>query len=242
MSCEFAHDDGAYVLGALSPAERLAFKRHLSDCAECTRSVAALAGLPGLLGRVDAAVLEEQETLEEPPPTLLPALLDEVRRTRRRRTWLTAGLAAAAAAVLVVVPVGLWQLTGDSSPTPPSAGASVSSDPSDATEEPVPQQEMQPLGEVPVRATVSLEEVTWGTRVGLTCTYDPESVSYELPPEADYLLFVRTRSGNTEQVGSWRSVGGKEMTIMAATARTPAELASVEVRTTDGRVVLRLKT
>ena len=101
---------------------------------------------------------------------------------------------------------------------------------------------MEPIGEVPVRATVSLEEVTWGTRVGLTCTYDPESVSYELPPEADYLLFVRTRSGGTEQVGSWRSVGGKEMTIMAATARTPAELASVEVRTTDGRVVLRLKT
>ena len=102
--------------------------------------------------------------------------------------------------------------------------------------------EKRPVGEVPVRATVSLEEVTWGTRVGLTCTYDPESVSYELPSEADYLLFVRTRSGGTEQVGSWRSVGGKEMTIMAATARTPAELASVEVRTTDGRVVLRLKT
>jgi hypothetical protein len=246
MSCEFAHDDGAYVLGALSPAERLAFKHHLADCAECTRSVAALAGLPGLLGRVDAAVLEEQDTLEEPPPTLLPALMEEVRRTRRRRTLLTAGLAAAAAAVLVVVPIGLWQLTGDSSPTtPPSAGASASSDPSDpsnVTEEPVPQQEMEPIGEVPVRATVSLEEVTWGTRVGLTCTYDPESVSYEPPPEADYLLFVRTRSGGTEQVGSWRSVGGKEMTIMAATARTPAELASVEVRTTDGRVVLRLKT
>ncbi len=242
MSCEFAHDDGAYVLGALSPAERLAFKQHLADCAECTRSVAALAGLPGLLGRVDAAVLEEQETLEEPPPTLLPALLDEVRRTRRRRTWLTAGLAAAAAAVLVVVPVGLWQLAGDASPTSPSAGASASSDPSEATQEPVPQQEMQPIGEVPVRATVSLEEVTWGTRVGLTCTYDPDAVSYELPPEADYLLFDRTRSGSTEQVGSWRSVGGKEMTIRAATARTPAALASVEVRTTDGRVVLRLMT
>jgi hypothetical protein len=243
MSCGFAHDDGAYVLGALSPAERLAFKQHLADCAECTRSVAALAGLPGLLGRVDAAVLEEQETPEEPPPTLLPALMEEVRRTRRHRTLLTAGLAAAAAAVLVVVPIGLWQLDGDSSPTTPSsAGAPPSSDPSDATDEPVPQQEMRPIGEVPVRATVSLEEVTWGTRVGLTCTYDPDSVSYELPPEADYLIFVRTRSGGTEQVGSWRSVGGKEMTITAATARTPAELDSVEVRTTDGRVVLRLRT
>ncbi|HEX6150449.1 anti-sigma factor family protein [Nocardioides sp.] len=231
MTCEFAHDDGAYVLGALSPAERLAFKQHLAGCAECTRSVAALAGLPGLLGRVDAAVLEEQ-LVEEPPATLLPALLNEVRRGRRRRTLLTAGLAAAAAAVVVVVPIGLSQL-GDEPAPPPSA---------ESSEEPVPELRMEPIGEVPVRATVSLEAVTWGTRVGLTCTYDPDAVSYELPPEADYEIFVRTRSGRTEQVGSWRSVGGKEMTIMAATARTPAELASVEVRTTDGRVVLRLST
>ncbi|MGH3348437.1 MAG: anti-sigma factor family protein, partial [Nocardioides sp.] len=36
MTCEFAHDDGAYVLGALSPAERVAFKQHLAGCAECT--------------------------------------------------------------------------------------------------------------------------------------------------------------------------------------------------------------
>ena len=98
------------------------------------------------------------------------------------------------------------------------------------------------LGEVPVQATVSLEEVTWGTRLGLTCTYDPATVEYDLPPEADYELFVTTRSGRVEQVGSWRSVSGREMQIMAATAVTTAELASVEVRTLDGRVVLRLAT
>jgi hypothetical protein len=236
MSCEFAHDDGAYVLGALSPAERVAFKQHLATCAECTRSVAALAGLPGLLGRVDATVLEEPtgEPVDEPPATLLPALMGEVRRSRRRRTLLTAGIAAASA-LLVVVPVGLAQFGGDSAP--PSSGPTA-----DVSEEPVPELPMEAVGEVPVRATVSLEEVTWGTRVGLTCTYDPDAVPYDLPPEADYELFVRTRTGRTEQVGSWRSVGGREMTIMAATARTPAELASVEVRTTDGRVVLRLAT
>ena len=232
MSCEFARDDGAYVLGALSPAERLDFKRHLAGCEECTRAVTELAGLPGLLGRVGPGVLEPS-ALEEPPPTLLPALFREVRRTRRRRRLVTAGLAAAAAAV-IAVPVGLSQL-GDEAV--PSTGPESS-----ASEEPVVGQRMDPVGEVPVQATVSLEEVTWGTRVGLTCTYDPEWVEYDLPPEADYEIFVRTRSGRLEQVGSWRSVGGREMTIMAATARTPAELASVQVRTTDGRVVLRLAT
>lgn len=230
MTCQFAHDDGAYVLGALSPSDRLAFKQHLTGCAECTRSVAALAGLPGLLGRVDAAVLEEPQD-EEPPATLLPSLLNAVRRNRRRRTLLAAGLAAAAALV-VVVPVGLWQLADDAGPvSEPTAGVS---------EEPVPGLRMEPVGEVPVQATVSLEEVTWGTRLGLTCTYDPDTVSFDLPPEVDYDLVVRTREGRTEHVGSWRSVAGREMHIMAATARTPAELASVEVRTTDGRVVLRL--
>ena len=51
MSCEFAHDDGAYVLGALSPAERLAFERHLA-AAPSAPARSELAGLPGLLGRV----------------------------------------------------------------------------------------------------------------------------------------------------------------------------------------------
>lgn len=230
--CEFAHDDGAYVLGALSPAERLAFKQHLAGCADCTRSVAELAGLPGLLGRVDAAVLEEAP-LDEPPPTLLPALLAEVRRTRRRRTFVTAGLAAAAALV-VAVPLGAWQL-GDDPVT--SAGPGPTS-----TEDPVPVLKMDPVGDVPVQATVSLEQVTWGTRVGLTCTYNSDWVEYDLPPEADYELFVRTRSGRFEQIGSWRSVDGREMSIVGATSLTPAEVAGVEVRTTDGRVVLRVAT
>ncbi len=233
MSCEFAHDDGAYVLGALSPTERVAFKQHLAACDECSRSVAALAGLPGLLARVDAGVLEEP-SVDELPATLLPALLGEVRRDRRRRTLTTIGLAAAAAVVAAAVPIGLGQL-GDE-PAPP-AGPSVSE-----SEDPVAPLPMDRVGEVPVTATVSLEEVTWGTRLGLTCTYDPASVGYDLPPEADYELFVTTRSGRVEQVGSWRSVSGREMQIMAATAATAAELASVEVRTVDGRVVLRLAT
>lgn len=231
MTCEFARDDGAYVLGALSPTERLAFKQHLSGCAECTRSVAELAGLPGLLGRVDRAVLE-QPVIEDLPSTLLPALFREVRRTRRRRTLTAVGLAAAAAAV-VVVPVGLTQL-GDEPRVPATPEASA--DPTPVA------QPMEPIGDVPMVASLSLEEVTWGTRLGLTCTYDPDSVEGDLPDETDYTLFVRTRTGEVEQVGSWRSVGGLQMEIMAATAVTASDLASVEVRTPGGRVVLRLTT
>ena len=94
MSCSFAHDDGAYVLGALSPAERLDFERHLATCDECGRSVRALAGLPGLLDRVDAGVLEHPTADPPLPATLLPALTREVSRGRRRRASMIAGLAA----------------------------------------------------------------------------------------------------------------------------------------------------
>ena len=65
-------------------------------------------------------------------------------------------------------------------------------------------------------------------------------MEYDLPSEVDYTLFVRTRDGPTEQVGSWRSVGGKTMRLSAATAASRDDIASVEVRTPDGRVVLEL--
>jgi hypothetical protein len=54
VKCPHAHDDGAYVLGALSPAERSAFEKHLATCAECRDAVAEVAVLPGLLGRLPA--------------------------------------------------------------------------------------------------------------------------------------------------------------------------------------------
>lgn len=240
MSCQYAHDDGTYVLGALSPADRQGFERHLSGCADCTRAVGELAGLPGLLGGVGAHVLEDSEVDDPVPDTLLPALFVEVRSARRRRAWAASGLAAAAAA-MVVVALAVGQVGDDDEKAAlpdPGASSGPTGPPSPS---PRPRQ-MQPVGEVPVRATVTLEQVTWGTRLGLACTYDTELVSYQLPPEVDYLLFVRTRNGRAERVGSWRSVDGRPMHLSAATAADRAELDSVEVRTADGRVVLRLPT
>jgi len=233
MSCQFVHDDGAYVLGALSPTDRLDFERHLADCDECTRAVREVAGLPGLLGRVDASVLEHPLLDVPVPATLLPSLSREVRRTRRRRAFLTASLAAAAVVVAVTVPVAVSRLTNDDgalqavpgSTTTPSASAPLA---------------MSPVGDVPVRASVSLDSVTWGTRLGLTCTYDSAWVDRPLPDEPTYALFVRTRDGRSEQVGTWRSSDGKTMRLAAGTAASREDIASVEVRTAHGRVLLKL--
>lgn len=231
MSCRYAQDDAAYVLGSLSPADRLEFERHLAGCAECTHAVGELAGLPGLLGRVEARVLEDPPVDDPVPDTLLPALSREVRRARRRRTRLATGLVAALAALAAVVALAVvvWPVVTS------WVGGEDTSTPSR-----IATQEMTPVGEVPVRASIALEPVAWGTRVALTCTYDPDSVTFELPAEVDYTLFVQTRDGQTEQVGSWRSLGGKTLRLSAATAASRDEIASVEMRTPSGRVVLRL--
>nr|CAA9360256.1 MAG: hypothetical protein AVDCRST_MAG46-3230 [uncultured Nocardioidaceae bacterium] len=234
MSCPFAHDDAAYVLGALSPVERLDFERHLGGCGDCTRAVRELAGLPGLLRRVEASVQEHPPVDEPVPDTLLPTLSREVRRARRRRTRAAVGVAAAVAAVAAaIVPVVVSQVADGDASTRDVPG--VSSSPSGVVAE-----TMDPVGDVPVRASVTLEHVGWGTRLELTCTYDPDSVEYQLPPAVDYTLVVRTRDGRTEQLGSWRSVGGTTMRLSAATAASREDIASVEVRAPGGRVVLKL--
>jgi hypothetical protein len=231
MSCTFAHDDAAYVLGALSPAERLDFERHLAACDACSRSVRSLAGMPGLLDLADAGVLEHPPTDPPLPATLLPALTGAVDARRRRRTVAVAGLAAAAAAIAAVsVPMVL-----DRDDAPPGSGAGQSS-----AQAEVETLEMAPEGQVPIHATLGLEPVTWGTRMLLTCTYDTAWVDVELPDAVDYLLFITTREGRTEQVGSWRSVDGTTMRVPAATSVARDDIATVEVRTPGGRVVLRL--
>jgi hypothetical protein len=58
MRCTQTLEVGVYVLGALAPAERDAFERHLGECAICRDEVADLAVLPGLLGRLDLATAE----------------------------------------------------------------------------------------------------------------------------------------------------------------------------------------
>ena len=231
--CPLSHSDGAYVLGALSPAERHEFEQHLAGCKECSRSVRELAGIPGLLSRIDPSVLEDPAEAPPVPDTLLPALLSQVRRARRRRTYVVGGLAAAAVLALVAVPLGVPGVLSDRNApvaAPPSASASAPA-----------VLAMSPVGGAPVQASLALEPVLWGTRLDLTCTYQPGADQYSgLPHKATYVLVVRTRDGRSEQVGTWQAIDGRTMRLSAATAARRAQIASVEVQTTHGRAVLRL--
>jgi hypothetical protein len=230
QNCLFGQDAAAYVIGALSPNERLEFERHLGDCDDCSRAIRELAGIPGLLGRVEPSVLEHP-VAEGPPDSLLPTLSRRVRDARRRRTLIAAGVAAAAVAVLV--PVAVSQVGADDGSRPDTSGTSI--EPS-----PVAAEHMRPVGDVPLKADVTLESVTWGTRLGLTSTYDRNAMDHRLPPSMDYTLCVRTWDGRTEKVGSWKSVSGMTMEISGATSARREEISWVQVRGPDGQVVLRL--
>ncbi|HLN78546.1 MAG TPA: zf-HC2 domain-containing protein [Nocardioidaceae bacterium] len=222
----FSQYDAAYVLGALSPAERQAFEDHLESCGSCRRAVSEVAGLPGLLARVDPKELEAGEGGTSPgpvPDTLLPRLLAEVRRSqRRRRTWGIATGAAAAAAV-AAVSVGVTVVQGDGHPSE-VAGP--------------PARVMKQVDQAQLSASLAMEDVAWGTRLSITCTYADGRYGGELPA---YALVVHTRDGAAEQVATWRAVAGKPTTVVAATASRRSEITSVEVRTTYGEPVLTLK-
>jgi Putative zinc-finger len=222
IRCEFAMDDAAYVLGSLSPAERKDFEAHLPGCEDCSLAVRDLAGLPGLLGRLDADVFDVP-ALEPVPDTLLPRLSRAVRRQQHRRTWLTAGVAAAVAAAI-------------------SVGGAVALDhPHTTTHVAVVPlgQPMKRVGNDTMTANVALTSVAWGTRLDLTCTYPTPrgSVSYDA---GAYALVVHTTDGRSQRVATWHGLPGERMHLTAATAASSSDIRSVDVVRVGGPRVLAL--
>lgn len=229
MSCSYATWDGAYVLGALSTADRRDYESHLAGCDACSRAVRDLAGLPGLLGRLDPEVFDEGEP-EPAPDTLLPRVTAAMHRGQRRRTWFVSGLAAAAA--VVVTAGGVLVLDHAQSGSPEAAPTSAAT--SAPTARAVP---MTRLGTDPMTASVALTTVGWGTRLDLTCSYPPLHGAYV--GGGSYALVVHTTDGRTQRVASWNGVPGRTMQLTAATATRQADIRSVEVTRLDGSPVLR---
>lgn len=224
---EFALYDAAYVLGALSPADRREFENHLSVCPACASSVGELAGLPGLMSRVSIDQLTAEP--EPVPETLLPSLAREVRRERRRRR-LVFGAAAAAAACLITAG-GVAMSRPDSPTRPPVTASAPSGTANRAFTAVVPS---------PVTASARLVDMAWGTRIDLTCAYRSQG---RYPASAvPYAMFVVDRHGAANQVATWKALPNRELTVMGSSSQSRRDIASVEIRTMDGRTILRLST
>ena len=230
MRCEHEYDDGAYVLGALSPAERAAYERHLAGCSFCREAVADIAVLPGLLGRLDAAEFAKllDPTLSTPAPerNRMPELVSAAQTTRRKeRTRLRVrvlGTALAAAMLALIVGVGaVFWMGGRTTAPPPAAGPMVA---------------MTPIDEdIPVSADVSLTGTSGGTKVNLVCVYrrNPEyRKSYTVR------LVAYGPDNQADSMGSWVAAPGKEFSMSGVTHFPPGSLSRLELVRNDGQALL----
>jgi hypothetical protein len=239
---KFAQWDAAYVLGALSPAERREFEEHLASCKSCQAAVSELAALPGLLAQLppdDAAMLSladetvagsaetpalsgvQTDAIEEgPPPSLLPKMIKKVRTRRRRMVAAVAGIAAAVLLVIggLAIGAGLLPLRPDSpqrvafSPVEPSAMIAVA--------DIIPGQD--------------------GTEVKVECQYGEVNEPTPGAGYETYSIFVVDRSGNASEIKEWPATPNKLMRPSGTTPLRINEIADLEIRETDtDEVVLR---
>lgn len=217
----YAEWDAAYVLGALSAADRAEFEAHLSHCAECRAAIAEVAPMPGLLSRVAperAESLLRATDAEAPAPEHRAHVLSLAaeRDRRRRRAWV-AGIAAAAAIVVaaVAVPLVSTQLR------PPTTTVAL-----------------EQLIDAPLTATVGLTDVAWGTRIDMTCTY---GAGGHAPADGwAYALVVVAQDGTESVLSTWRAHPGTTARLSAGTELPASDISTVEIRSVDsGEVLMR---
>ena len=217
----FAEWDAAYVLGALSAADRAEYEAHLAQCPQCRAAVGEIAPTLGLLSRVAperAGSLLRATDAQEPAPEHRARVLSlaSARARRRRRAWI-AGLAAAAALVVtaVAVPILSAQLR------PPSTTVAL-----------------EQVIDAPLEASVTLTDVAWGTRIDMTCDYGAEGDA----PAAGwaYALVVIGDDGTESVLSTWRAHPGTTARLSAGTELPASGISAVEIRAVDsGRVLMR---
>lgn len=144
MTCLQTTSLGAYLLGALEPAERLATEAHLASCTACRDELVRLAPLPGLLGLVTIDDLGLPEGDAPRDTAEVPAAPPRLRR------WAHLPVAAALLGVVAIGGLTIGRLADD--------------DGSDATWSAEP---VASVDGTAVDATARLDAREWGTDVEL---------------------------------------------------------------------------
>jgi len=249
-SDKFAQWDAAYVLGALSPADRREYEEHLASCPACQAAVSELAGIPGLLGQVspaDAAMLSmavdnttgrgetatatatEAELMEatateteliEAGPP--PSLLPKmIKKARTRRRKMLAAVAGIAAAAVLVIG-GVAVVTG-LIPLRPDSPQRV------AFSQVVPSS---------ITAVADVIPGGDGTQINVECVYAEVNDPRPGGGHDEYSIFVVDRSGHSEQIKEWPATPNKLMRPSGMTPLRLTQIADLEIRQTDTNEVL----
>jgi Putative zinc-finger len=237
---KFAQWDAAYVLGALSPAERREFEEHLASCPACQAAVSELAALPGLLAQIspaDAAMLSlgddssaeyaetpalsaaQAEVIEHgPPPSLLPEMIKKVRRRRRQMVAAVAGIAAA-----VILAVGGLAIGAGLLPFGPDSPQRLAFSP------------VIPSG---ITAVVDVIPGKDGTEIDVECVYAEVNDPRPGGSHETYSIFVVDRSGQAEEIKKWPATPNKQMRPSGTTPLKLSQIAELEIRETETDLVL----
>ncbi len=214
--------DAAYVLGALSTEDRRAFERHLATCPECSGEIAALAGLPGILGKLpvdEAVALLDSPTIDDShlrdsahTPGLVQRLAAAATRRRRRARF---GMLAGAVAIVALLAVGGVAYTANQAPTVATVA-------------------MSPLHQHVITASMQVTKKGWGTRFDWSCNYGD---SWQGAPES-YDLVVTEKSGVQMTVATWSTAGPHASGLTASSSIVTADIQKVEIRLSGSQTPL----
>ncbi|MDI3314667.1 MAG: zf-HC2 domain-containing protein [Mycobacterium sp.] len=219
----YATWDAAYVLGALSAADRREFEAHLTTCPACREAVSELSGMPALLSQLDrdevAAIGDAGRASPEVSPQLLSSLLATVRR-RRRRSRMLAWTGSAAAAV--VLAIGVFVGVAGHAVTPPAPQTSVAALP------------MAQVGTTTLASTVSVSGQRWGTFILMRCVCLAPVYAHH-----DRLAMVVVgRDGSRTRLATWVAEPGHTATPAASISTPVDQIAAVQVVSADNGTVL----
>ncbi len=229
MSDEIHDWDGAYVLGALEPAERRRYEEHLAACSACSSAVREFAGVPGILGRLDPEEALALRGLSDDGariddvhvPGRAAGVARRIRARRRRIRWTAAVVLVA---VLAVGSIGGWALVRAVQPSPQRAVAART---------------LEPVGASNLSADLTVTSLGWGTRFDWSCGYRASgSTSGDRYPPTSYSLVVHTDSGSSSTVATWRSDAGEAEGLVAASAIPADTIRSIDIRVTGSATPL----
>jgi anti-sigma-K factor RskA len=205
------HDDlrehaASYVLGSLSPGERVEFEEHLDTCERCRAEVLDFAPIPALLSLVDL-----DDLVDPPRGDLSDAVVERARADLRRlqgsrRRWQRA--AGVAAAALVLAASAALFARGNDSGGPDRDQIALSIQTEEAT-----------IGDIVA------DERPWGTYVHLSLD--------GLPERRIYRLWAVDETGGWHEAGSWLPTPDGSARLGGSTHLRLAEIALLVVTSDD---------
>lgn len=224
---EVRHALGAYVLGALDPAERTVVDEHLVTCVECREELAGLAGLPALLRRVPVSEAQRLASGEAdgdplgeaPSDRMLRALLARAAQARRVRRWRSVVAAAALVVLALGAGAGATVVVHGLSGSTPAAVKTLDS-----------WQTVSGSGRVPgIGMTVRYAGTAWGTTMAVQVTGLQAGTACQFQ--------VTDSAGHTRVLGRWRvGYGNGDTWYPVSASVATSSLRSFQV-TSGGKVV-----